>query len=387
MTHQHTTLARLRLTPVVMLIAVLLAACGASAPAEPDAGEDAAAEPAPATEPNDQVIAPSDSTPTAEEGASQPDTTGDGTTIALVLNGELGDQAFFDSAARGAAQAEEELGAEVQVIEAGLEAAGWEPALRSAVASEEYDLVITGTQPMAEILGPIAEEFAEQKFVFYDGVLEAPNVHSITYAQNEGSFLAGALAGLVTTSDMDGVNADSTIGFVGGLDLPVINDFLAGYSQGAAYVDDSVEVLTAYAGDFGDPARGLELASTQINQGADVVFQVAGGTGAGVFQAASDEGVYAIGVDSNQNALVPGTIITSMLKNVDTSLFNAMQRFTNGDLEFGITQVSDLESGGVGLATDEVYQDLIPADIRSRIDEIRDELLAGEITVDTTLGS
>ncbi|WP_108668553.1 BMP family lipoprotein [Euzebya rosea] len=368
---------------LLLVLALVLAACGASEPTDTTDTADAPDTPDTA---DTQDTADTPDTPDTDDPQATADDAGD-ISVAIVLNGELGDEAFFDSAARGAAMAEEEHGVEVRVIEAGLDAAGWEPALRSAVASGDHDLVITGTQPMAEILGPIAEEFPDQQFVFYDAALDAPNIHSITYAQHEGSFLAGALAALTTTSaEIEGTNPDATIGFIGGLDLPVINDFLNGFTQGAQYVDSSVEVLSAYAGDFGDPARGLELASTQIAQGADVIYQVAGGTGAGVFQAATDAGTYAIGVDTNQNGIAPGTILSSMMKNVDVSLAAAIGDFAAGDLAFGTTEVYGLANGGVGLATDELYEDHVPADIRERIEEITQELLAGEITVESILG-
>jgi basic membrane protein A and related proteins len=307
--------------------------------------------------------------------------------VAVVLNGELGDEAFFDSADRGARRAIEELGIDVRVIEAGLDPAGWEPALRSAVASQEYDLIITGTFPMADVLEPVSQEFPDQQFVFYDAELAGDNIHSILYSQNEASYLAGIVAAATSGSgELDGLNEGVVLGFVGGLDLPVINDFLAGFRQGAESVDENAEVLVAYAGGFGDPGQGRELAEAQIDQGADVVFQVAGGTGFGVFEAAGARGVYAIGVDSNQNPLAPGTIITSVMKNVDNSLFQAMERFVNGDLPFGVTEVLGLAEDGVGLAQDEFYDDLVPTDVQALVDDARAAIIAGEIQVDSTLG-
>jgi basic membrane protein A and related proteins len=307
--------------------------------------------------------------------------------VAVVLNGELGDEAFFDSADRGARRAIEELGIDVRVIEAGLDPAGWEPALRSAVASQEYDLIITGTFPMADVLEPVSQEFPDQQFVFYDAELAGDNIHSILYSQNEASYLAGIVAAATSGSgELDGLNEGVVLGFVGGLDLPVINDFLAGFRQGAESVDENAEVLVAYAGGFGDPGQGRELAEAQIDQGADVVFQVAGGTGFGVFEAAGARGVYAIGVDSNQNPLAPGTIITSVMKNVDNSLFQAMERFVNGDLPFGVTEVLGLAEDGVGLAQDEFYDDLVPTDVQALVEDARAAIIAGEIQVDSTLG-
>jgi len=306
--------------------------------------------------------------------------------VAIVLNGELGDEAFFDSANRGAERAVDELGISVRVIEAGLDPAGWEPALQSAVASEEYDLVITGTAPMADVLGPIAEEFPDQQFVFYDAELAGDNIHSILYSQNEASYLAGIVAASATISEeLAGVNDDHVLGFVGGLDLPVINDFLAGFEQGAASVVDDIEVLVAYAGDFGNPAQGRELAEAQIDEGADVIFQVAGGTGFGVFEAATNREVYAIGVDTNQNPLAPGTIMTSVLKNVDTSLYQAMERFVGGDLPFGVSETLGLAEDGVGLAEDEFYDELVPDDVAALVEEARAAIIAGDLPVDSTL--
>lgn len=306
--------------------------------------------------------------------------------VAVVLNGELGDEAFFDSANRGAERAIDELGIDVRVIEAGLDPAGWEPALRSAVASGDYDLVITGTFPMADVLGPIAEEFPEQQFVFYDAELAGDNIHSILYSQNEASYLAGIVAAATTSGELEGVNDELVLGFVGGLDLPVINDFAVGFDQGARSVDAGIEVLTAYAGGFGDPAQGRELAEAQIDQGADVIFQVAGGTGFGVFEAATARGVYAIGVDSNQNALAPGTVLTSVLKNVDNSLFQAMERFVNGDLPFGVTETLGLAEDGVGLAKDEFYDELVPEVTRELVDEAEAAIIAGELEVESVFG-
>lgn len=356
-----------RIAAVLTVAAVGLAACGSDEGTD-DEGSDAAA-----------------TTESADGGADDAAPASD-ISVALVLNGELGDEAFFDSADRGAAQARDELGIDVRVIEAGLDPAGWEPSLRSAVASEEYDLVITGTAPMADVLGPIAEEFPDQSFVFYDAELAGDNIHSLVYSQNEASYLGGVVAGGMTSSAAEGANADLVIGFVGGLDLPVINDFRAGYVQGAESVIADVEVLTSYAGGFGDPGQGRELAEAQIDDGADVIFQVAGGTGFGVFEAATARGVYAVGVDTNQNPLAPGTIVTSVQKNVDVSLFQAIERFAAGDLPFGITESLGLAEGGVSLATDEYYDDLVPEDVKELVADATAAIIAGDVDVDTTLG-
>ena len=363
------------------VLSLSLAACGGTdAPAGPDETPAAADGEFEATEPVGDL---------SEDVADQTEAdTGDAVaSIALLVNGELGDESFFDSANRGVQQAADELGVDVRVIETGYETASWEPALRSAAAGGEFDLILTGTFPMVSILETVATEFPEQQFVLYDAVLDMDNVYSVTYAQNEGSFLAGALAALVTTSDeLENATPDNlTVGWVGGQDLPVINDFRVGYEAGVAYIDDGIEVLTSFAGDFGDPARGLELATTQFNQGADIVFQVAGGTGIGVIEAAANEGRYAIGVDSNQNGLAPGTVLTSMLKNVDVSLYRAIELYLENELPFGEAEALGIDEGGVGLAKDDLYEQYVPQSIRDRIDEVEDEVAQGNVEIPTAL--
>jgi basic membrane protein A len=372
-----------RLLKVIVVLGLTLTACGVDAPTgEVGAGPTGAAPSAPA----DDGSASETTAASSDDTAAGPD--GEETvSVALVVNGELGDESFFDSANRGMERARDELGVDIRVIETGYEPASWEPGLRSAAASGEHDLIITGTFPMTDILGAVAADFPDQRFVFYDaGLPGVDNIYSVTYAQNEGSFLAGAFAGLATTSDeLANSNPETVIGFVGGLDLPVINDFLVGYEQGAQFVDPAIEVLSAFAGDFADPARGLELATTQINQGADIVYQVAGGTGLGIIEAATNLDRYAIGVDSNQNPLAPGVVLTSMLKNVDNSLFRAIELFLDDQLPFGEVEVLGIAEGGVGLATDGLYEEHVPESIRTRMAEIEQMVESGEITVETAL--
>lgn len=357
------------LAAIAAVLSLGLAACGNT---DAPSGEDGTAAPA--------------DDPAAGDGEGT--ASGDSVSVALIINGELGDEGFFDSANRGVKQAADELGVDTRVVETGFETSEWEPALRSAAASGDHDLIIVGTFPMVEILETVAAEFPDQRFVLYDAVLDVDNVYSVTYAQNEGSFLAGAFAALVTTSDeLEKADPDrATVGWVGGLDLPVINDFLVGYEAGVAHVNDSVEILTSYAGDFGDPGRGLELASTQFNQGADIIFQVAGGTGIGVIEAAENQGKYAIGVDSNQNPLAPGTVLTSMMKNVDVSLFRAIELFVNDELPFGEVDALGIAEGGVGLAKDELYEEHVPQSIKDRMTEIEAEIADGSVTIPSVFG-
>lgn len=308
--------------------------------------------------------------------------------VALVVNGTLGDKSFFDSANAGIERAKQELGIEAEVIEAGNQPSEWEPALRDA-AEGDYDVIIVGTWQMLDHVQKVAPEHPDKKFVVFDTAPEKPedvlpNVYYILYKQNEGSFLAGAFAALVTTStELQGANPDKVIGMVGGMDIPVINDFRVGYEQGAKYVDPEVQVLVSYAENFSDPAKGKELALAQFNQGADIVFNVAGGTGLGVLEAAKEAGKYAIGVDSNQNYLHPGHVLTSMLKRVDNSLFRALSLAKEGKLPVGQVESLGIDVDAVGLAKDEYYNQYVPQSIRDKMEEIESKLRSGEIQVDT----
>jgi len=221
---------------------------------------------------------------------------------------------------------------------------------------------------------------------------DCKNVYSVTYRQNEGSYLAGLYAGLMTQSSLTGMNPDKIIGTVGGQDIPVINDFIVGYKQGAkdAGVDPDIGVIVQYAGSWNDPAKGKEIALAMYQQGADIVFQVAGGTGVGVFQAAEESGKYAIGVDSDQASIIEATdpeqaqvILTSMQKNVDNSLYRAIEMHLAGTLPYGSAENLGVAEGGVSLSRNSYYDKATPADVRAKMDQAEKDLLAEKIVVDT----
>ena len=199
-------------------------------------------------------------------------------------------------------------------VEAGVDPATWEASLEDAAANEDYDILIVGTWQMVEFLQNIAPKYPDKKFMIYDTSVDyetcemCDHVYSVLYKQNEGSYLAGLYAGLMTQQDMEGMNEEKIIGVIGGQDIPVINDFIVGYKQGAADagLDPDTGVIVQYAGDWNDPATGKEIALAMYQQGADIVFNVAGGTGVGIFQAAEEVGRYAIGVDSDQATIIAG---------------------------------------------------------------------------------
>jgi basic membrane protein A and related proteins len=217
----------------------------------------------------------------------------------------------------------------------------------------------------------IATEFPKLQFAIIDFVVDLPNVQSVVFKEHEGSFLVGMMA----------ANASKTgkVGFVGGMDIPLIRKFQCGYEQGAKFANGKVETFANMTGTTGaawnDPARGGELAKAQMAKGADVIFAAAGGTGMGVYQAAKDSGKLAIGVDSNQNHIQPGTMLTSMVKRVDTAVYNVMKKHTPG------LSVLGLKEGGVDYAMDKNNEKLVTADMKKKVDAAKADIISGKIKV------
>jgi basic membrane protein A len=324
--------------------------------------------------------------------------------VVLVLNGVLGDKSFFDSAQRGVDRALDDFDIEVNSIELGIDPANWETGLDDAMAdTESYDILIAGTFQMIDFMAKRAHLYADKTFLFFDASMPyedtavcvegCKNVYSVQYAQNEGSFLAGVYAAAMTASGIEGMDEGAVIGAVGGQDIPVINDFIVGYEQGACLVNPESQVLVQYAGSWNDPARGKEIALAMYEQGADIVFQVAGGTGVGVFEAAEEQGHFAIGVDSDQATIIQDTnseqaarILTSMLKNVDNSLYRAIDLFIKGELVTGQSEVLGIAEGGVGLAYNDIYTESTPQEVQNLITAVEAAVIDGAITVNTVFG-
>lgn len=330
-------------------------------------------------------------------GGAQESAGGDGLKVVLYVNGTLGDKSFFDSAARGVEMAAEEFGIRGKVIEGGYDPARWEPDI-AQLCEGDWDIIIAGTWQLQEFLEKYAPQYPEKKFFTYDTSVNydlegMDNVYSILYSQNEGSFLMGALAAIVTKSSMPAANADLTVGFLGGMDIPVINDFKVGFEEGAKYVDPNVKVLITYAGAFSDPAKGKELTLAMFDQGADITFNVAGETGLGGIDAAKERGRYTLGVDSDQYLLFADTdaekasyIVTSMMKNVDLSIYRAIKMHLDGTLVYGAAEVLGLAKNGVGVAENENYTKLVSEDVRNQMKEIEEKIISGEIAVGTAFG-
>ena len=318
--------------------------------------------------------------------------------IVNLINGNLGDKSFFDSSAYGMELIEEKYGDKVMVktVEMTYDETKWEPTLLDA-ADEDWDIIIVGTWQMTEMLQDVAAEYPDKKFFIYDTSVDyslgLDNVYSILYSQNEASFVAGALAASVTESDMPLANDEKVIGFLGGMDIPVINDFLVGYIEGAQYVDPAIKVAISYIGSFSDSAKGKEMALAQYNIGADIGYNVAGQAGLGQLDAAKDANRYAIGVDSDQAAIFAETdaskaalITTSVLKRVDMSLLRGVEMHMEGTCPYGETEVLGFAEQAVGIAKNDIYMDLVPADLQALVDELEGKIQSGEIEVSSAFG-
>lgn len=248
----------------------------------------------------------------------------------------------------------------------------------SRMARRGANVVVTVGFSFATPLEQLASDFPETPFTIIDGVVEKPNVQSVTFKDHEGSFLVGMAAALKSQT--------GTIGFVGGMDIPLIRNFAYGYEQGAKHVNPEIQVLVNMTGTtpaaWNDPAKGKELAISQFDRGADVVFAAAGGTGLGVLQAAADAGRFSIGVDSNQNHLHPGSVLTSMLKRVDVAVYNAFKAASEGTWEAGMHDLG-LAEEGVDYALDEHNREVLTPDIVEKLDEAKRQIVAGKLEVES----
>jgi len=250
-----------------------------------------------------------------------------------------------------------------------------EAALRAFAAEGRSPILAVG-YAQAPVVAELAATHPETEFTIVDAVVDLPNVRSVVFDEHEGSFLVGMVAAMASRS--------GTIGFVGGMDIPVIRAFGCGYRQGARHVDPDAVVLEAMAGDddtaWSNPLLGAELARQQVDQGADVVFHAAGGSGLGVLQAMAEEGLLGIGVDSNQNGLFPGHVLTSMVKRVDVAAHAAFSDALDGTWQPGIMRLG-LAEGGVGWALDENNATLVTPQMFATVEQAQVEIIAGRLVV------
>lgn len=309
-------------------------------------------------------------------------------TVALVVHGNLGDKSFFDSAAAGMEKAEAELPVDVTIIEAGIDRSRWEPALADAT-DQGYDVVIAGTWEMTGFMADLAPYYPDTNFMIFD---DAPdfstgdygNILAITYRTSTAAYLAGYAAAMVSET--------GKLGEILGVEGSTVVEFAVGFEQGAMAANPDIEVTRAVAGTFTDPAKGKELALAQINSGADVIFPIAGGTGIGALQAARDEGILAVGVDSDQATIFAPTdeaqaaaIFTSVEKKVGESLFTMLEATIEGTAPYGTTVLLGLEDGAVGISKNSYYEAVVPEEVRAEVEEIQAQIEAGEIEIDSVM--
>jgi basic membrane protein A len=288
--------------------------------------------------------------------------------------GGKADKSFNEAAYRGVQKFVHETGIEVREFEISNEA---QRAQAFANMARRGATIIVGVGfTQRDAIETVARQYPDKKFTLIDAVSDVKNVQSVVFREQEGSFLVGVIAALASKTHK--------IGFVGGMDIPLIRRFAAGYQAGARYADPATEVLVNMTGTtpaaWQDPARGAELARSQFDRGADVVYAAAGTTGLGVLQAAVDSKMLAIGVDSNQDFLHPGTMLTSMVKGTDVAVYEALRTAKDGTWRPGMRSLG-LAEGAVGYSIDQYNEGLLTAEMRAKADAARAEIIAGKIQV------
>lgn len=313
------------------------------------------------------------------------------TRIGIVFDaGGKFDKSFNQSAWEGALKAEKELGITIKDVEPG-DTSAVEEAMR-AFAGEGYSLVVGIGFANAPAIDKIAGEFPNVKFAIVDSVVNKPNVASLVFKEHEGSYLVGMIAAMRSRL----VKGKRVVGFIGGMDIPLIHKFEVGYVEGAKKIYPSIDVVINYVGNtptaWNDPAKAKEIANSQMAKGASVIYAAAGASGNGLFDAIKSVNpkgpcrarakncVYAIGVDSNQNHVVPGQVLTSMLKRVDVAIFDTIKRVSTGNFKAGV-QVFGLANNGVGYAYDKYNKSLVNKKMKKVIDSFRQKIISGKIVV------
>jgi basic membrane protein A len=295
--------------------------------------------------------------------------------VGLVLDrGGKDDKSFNASAYEGAMRAKKEPGIYVKYVEAADDNA-FEPSLR-AFAQNNFDLIIGIGFAQKDPISKVAARFPQRKFAIVDAEVHAPNVCSLVFEEHEGAYLIGAIAALSSKT--------GKIGFVGGMDIPLIRRFAMGYEAGAKKINPEISVLENYVGitseAWNNPPKGKELALAQYQSGVDIVFAAAGASGLGVFDAAEENKKFAIGVDSNQDWMKPGLILTSMLKRVDEAVFTTIANAKSGKFAGGIKRFG-LANNGIDFAVDQFNDKILTSEVRKKADALKAEIIAGKVEV------
>ena len=358
------------------MTAGLLAGCGAPEPEETTAAETAA-------EAEETTAAEGETE--AEAEAVNPEEY----RVGLMIPGNLGDKSFFDAAFNSIEPIKEQLGVTVEYVECGTDTSKFYPALVD-MCEADYDLILTISSNNDDALVQVAEEYPDQKFINLDDEMAEPpaNVYIMGTKNNEMSYLAGA-AGALKAAEL----GESTIGFVGGMDIPGINEFLVGYIEGAQAINPDIKVATSYVGSFTDTAKAKENALLLYNSGLSVIFAAAGQSGLGVIDAAVEQGKFVIGVDSDQAAALKDSqpdmanvVITSAIKNISDNAVKAVDRAMKDEIPYGTREVFGIAEGAVGIAENEFYEKLLSEEDRAKVEELKQQVIAGEVEMTPTAG-
>lgn len=295
--------------------------------------------------------------------------------VGLVLDkGGKDDKSFNSAAYLGAKKAEKDLKIDLKYVEA-TDTNAIEN-LHRAFARKNFDLIIGIGFAQKDAVKKIAAQFPKVKFAIVDGEVDAANVRSLLFEEHEGSFLVGALAAMASKTN--------SVGFVGGMDIPLIRRFAMGYAAGAKHINPKIKITENYIGVTGEawnnPAKAKELALAQYSAGSDVIFVAAGASNSGVFDAAEEKKKFAIGVDSNQNWMKPGIILTSMLKAVDVAVYDTIKETQEGKFTGGISRFG-LANKGVDYTLDQHNEKLITADMKKKVEDLKKKIIAGQIQV------
>ena len=292
-------------------------------------------------------------------------------------------QGFGVSIVNGLNKAKDDFGIDLKLVDTGNRSLDYEEQFANLAKSGEYDLIFVMGWELVDALQKVSAQYPNQRFVFIDGVLDSKSLIYANFAEEQGSFIAGALAGMVEDlgPSFDKIGSGKAIGFVGGRDIPVIRNFLGGYEQGVKYAAPDVKVNSVFAGTFDDPAKGSELAMTLYGQGADIVYNVAGPTGEGVMQASATADKYSLGVDIDMCSSAPGNVLASMLKRGDVAVYSIIKDEVEGKKVQPGTRTFDLASGGVEVKLcDDVAAKLPPA-IKDKLESLRKDVIAGKISI------
>ncbi len=319
---------------------------------------------------------------TSLTGCNSSSTGGDVEKVVYLINGALGDNAFYDSGQVGMDTIAEQYNVETRTIETNFDAGQYEPALQAAV--EYADVIFVISYGFEDQLKEFADKYPEKVFVNIDTIVQndGNTITSVDFVEEESAYLAGVVAALVTTDPtLPNVNEEKVIGAVGGDVDPVIDAFIFAYTNGAQSIDPEVIVEKKYLGDWEDTAKGKQAALQLFDQGADIVFQIAAAAGMGVLQAAGERELYAIGVDTNQNDIVPGYVVASDIKNVGRAIEEVFATIKDGTYQPGEVLQYGLASGAVDVVFDAETM-VLPQSIIDKVDELRNQIINGELVVE-----